>query len=239
MPIIRPPSNYPRGINLYVPVMQGTTQFDDAGFGMIDFGTPNAAVTDAILDGAAVGATYGPANTAFNGSVTTAAAGFTRADGQLTDCPYGRIITAVASGAGTNAVTINGFDYLGQPLQKVVALNGNTPISFLCAFKYLTSVTIASGGAITVDMGFGNLGVPFKLSQVTNEWLDGVRVAPGTLTAPVLTDPATNATGDPRGTYAPTSTMTGAARLQIQALVNNSVGSLGNGGLHGIRHFGG
>ena len=61
----------------------------------------------------------------------------------------------------------------------------------------------------------------------------------GTLTAPVLTDPATVTTLDPRGLYTPNATMDGAKELVINAIASSWVNASGNGGLHGIAQYGG
>jgi hypothetical protein len=58
----------------------------------------------------------------------------------------------------------------------------------------------------------------------------------GTLTAPVLTDPQTATTGDPRGTYAPNVTLNGSTEVEIYAIADRGVNSDGNGGLLGIKH---
>jgi hypothetical protein len=185
-----------------------------------------------------VSTTYGIGGTAFNGSVNSVAAGFTRTDGQLTDAPWGRVITAVGTGAGTNALVINGYDYLGQPVQKSVALNGTTPITFLCAIKWLNTIVVPAG--TTVNVGFSDaLGLPFKTDTVVTEFVDGAKGTVGTHVVPVLTDPATNATGDPRGTYDPNGTLNGVAQIRVLAHANAWVNASGNGGLHGIRHYGG
>jgi hypothetical protein len=234
----RYPTAYLRGMNYYVPAMTGDTQFDDAGYGFVDFGTPNLAVADAILAAGAVSTTYGIGGTAFNGSVNSVAAGFTRSDGQLTDSPWGRVITAVGIGAGTNALVINGLDYLGQAVQKSVALNGTTPITFLCAFKWINSIVVPAG--TTVNVGFSDaLGLPFKTDTIVSEFVDGALGTVGGFVAPVLTDPATNATGDPRGTYDPQTALNGVKQIRALAHANSWVNASGNGGLHGIRHYGG
>jgi hypothetical protein len=234
----RYPTSYLRGMNYYVPAMTGDTQFDDAGYGFVDFGTPNLAVADAIVALGAASTTYGIGGTAFNGSVNSVAAGFTRTDGQLTDVPWGRGLTLVASGANTNAVVINGYDYLGQPIQKSYALNGTTPVPVPVAFKWINTVVIPAG--TTVSVGFSDvLGLPFKTDSVVSEFVDGGLGTLGTLVGPVLTDPATNATGDPRGTYDQQTALNGVKQIRVLAHANSWVNASGNGGLHGIRHFGG
>lgn len=216
------------GPSYYVPKLQGLAGYHDGLDYLVDFGTPVVADTDGVANDLAVGTT----TTTF-----TDVSGFT---GGVLDARWGRTLTMVASGAGTNNVTINGYDYLNQPIQKVVALTGATPVSILIAFKRVTSIVIASGGSITVDVGFGaGFGLPYKTIKVLEELVDGAIGTNGTLTAPVLTDPATNATLDPRGIYTPNMTPDGSKLLQARFLLDPYINSSGNGGLHGIRHYGG
>lgn len=226
--------NYPKYINMYVPAMTCDANLDHSLEKLISFGTPYLADTDALLAAAAVGATYYPS------TMRSGVSGFTQATGEV-DGTFGRDITLVGSGAGTNSVTVTGYDYLGQKIVKVKALTGATPVLVGVAFKRIESIVIASGGSITVDVGFGiNLGLPYKTSAVIEEYADGVKTASlGTLTAPVTTDPATNATGDPRGLYSANTTLDGAKELVAKISANNYVNSSGNGGLHGIQHYGG
>ena len=221
--------HYPFGPQMYVPKLQGLSAYHDGLDYLVDFGTPYPADTDGIANDLAQGASI---------STFTAVNGF-GADGVI-DGKWGRTVTIVASGAGTNNVTINGYDYLNQPIQKVVALNGATPVLILVAFKRITSVAVAAGGSITVDVGFGaGFGLPYKAIKVLEEIVDGAIGTNGTLTAPVLTDPATNATLDPRGIYTPNMTPDGTKLLQARFLLDSYINSSGNGGLHGIRHYGG
>jgi hypothetical protein len=224
-------SNFPSGINEYCPKLTGCAGMGDDLEYMMDFGTPVVAAVSGILLTAATGATY---------TVTDFLATGDLVGGKIVSAPWGREIDFVASGAGTNAVTIVGRDYLGQPIKKVLALNGATRVPTLCAFKYLDSIVIASGGAITVNVGYtARLGLQYRTVAANHELADETRAAPGTLVAPVTTDPATNATGDPRGLYTTTTTQDGAARLRISCLLMPTLNSSGNGGLHGIQHYGG
>ena len=55
---------------------------------------------------------------------------------------------------------------------------------------------------------------------------------------PDLTDPATATTGDPRGTYEALRTLDG-SEIIVSMIGNNAVNADNNGGLHGLKHFGG
>ena len=125
--------------------------------------------------------------------------------------PFGRTLVIVASGAGTSTVLVNGWDYLHQPIAERVTLAGATPVQMKKAFKDFNNIVIDNfTAATTVNIGSGTgLGLPYKALRVGWEVANGLAVAAGTLTAAVLTDPQTATTGDPRGTYVPTTALNG------------------------------
>ena len=64
----------------------------------------------------------------------------------------------------------------------------------------------------------------------------GVVLTPTQFVHPVLTDPATATTGDPRGTYESITTLAG-FEIFVGMIGDNAVNASDNGGLHGIRHY--
>tara|TARA_Y100000034_G_C6887065_1_gene407415 strand:+ start:1112 stop:2140 length:1029 start_codon:yes stop_codon:yes gene_type:complete len=58
----------------------------------------------------------------------------------------------------------------------------------------------------------------------------------GSFTPPVLTDPQTTTTGDPRGTYTPGTTLDGTLEIEVCYIPDSFRNASGNGGLHGIVH---
>lgn len=224
-------SNFPSGINEYCPKLTGCAGKGDDQEYMMDLGTPTAVGVSSILLTAAVGATYTVADFLATGDLV---------GGKIVSAPWGREIDFIASGAATNAITIYGRDYLGQPIKKVLALNGANRVVTACAFKYLDSFVIASGGSATVNVGYTvRLGLQYRTVAVNHEMADETRAAPGTLVAPVNTDPLTNIAGDPRGLYTPTTLADGVVRLRLSCLLLSTLNANGNGGLHGIQHYGG
>jgi hypothetical protein len=65
----------------------------------------------------------------------------------------------------------------------------------------------------------------------------GITIAPMQFVLPVLTDPGTAITGDPRGTYESLAVFDGATEVVVGLLGDNSANASGNGGLHGIQHY--
>jgi len=60
---------------------------------------------------------------------------------------------------------------------------------------------------------------------------------PQAIQRPVLTDPQTATTFDPRGLYNPRTTLDGSTEIVVYMTANKDVNSSGNGGLHGIAHY--
>lgn len=217
--------NFIEGFNYYVPSMQAGADLAQNRKNRISFGAPVDVQAAGILSAQSIAAAV---------DTTTFAAAYTNAKMG----PFGRNLTVVASGAATSNVTVIGRDYLGQPMRESFTLNGTTPVLGLKAFKYIDRVTAGITGGTTINLGWGTkFGVPWKTRAVYREYVDQVLAAAGTLTAPVLTDPQTTTTGDPRGLYVPTTTPDGVKVLEADVEVDAGVNAAGRGGLHGIVHF--
>ena len=217
------PTFFPRRINNYVPAMMYSSDVNWNGVTRVSFGAPAAANATAIVNAQSIAVALSVDLTGATPIVET----------------YGRTISVVASGAATSTLTVKGWDYLGQPINEDFTLNGATPVAGKKAFKaFQTLVINTTTAATTINIGTGaSLGLPYKALRVEWEVANGAAVAAGTLTAPALTDPQTASTGDPRGTYAPTTAMNGTNILSAAFSFANDVNTTNNGGLHGIRHF--
>lgn len=222
---------FPQANNAYVPAC---TYVSEGSVAKISFGTPAVADNDALLAAAAMDLDKAATETftTFTGVLTTG----------IMDARYGRNVTVTASGDPGAAVpcTVKGFDYLMQPMTETITIaNGSTVGSGLKAFKKVTSIshTGAAANAVTGKAGFGDvLGLPYKTVKVLSEELDGAVASLGSLVTPVLTDPQSATTGDPRGTYDPNSTLDSTKEVTATCVFSNEVVS-GNGGYYGIKHF--
>lgn len=225
MPNVMPtPSNFPRRINAYVPAMAYSADVNFNGETRVPFGAPLAS--SATLVGNAIN---------INAAGTTDLSNVV----QFPET-YGRNLTLVASGASTSTVTVNGYDYLGQPLQESFTLNGTTPVVGNKAFKSFNNVTYTATAGTTMNIGNGvKLGLPYKAIRCSYEVANGVVAAAGTLQAPSLVDPQTAVTLDPRGTYTTTTTMNGTNVISGVFNMVNDVNTSNRGGLHGLAQFGG
>ena len=218
---------FPDRINQFVNGMLYAADVHDDGLYKVSFGAPAVKDVNGII-----------AAHTITGGVTINIADFVGAIEPVCDAPWGRLLSFEGSAAGAPVVTITGFDYLGQAITETVTLVSVTETFSLNAFFRVTKVVVASGVTGTFDMGFDNkLGLPFKTMNVEFEIEDGVRADAGTLVAPVLTDPSTAATGDPRGTLSMTGTLDAIADFSILARADNWVNAAGNGGYYGIKHF--
>ena len=223
------------GLNMYVPAMAyGCGAIHGVPFRAY-IGIPAASAAGTI-------ATLIPVNTA-NGTVA-----YLSSPVQI-DARYGRVLSVTPSGVpGTNnVVDILGYDYLGQPVTERItgAAAAATLIAGLKAFKWVlgTRIVTTASNAVTWSIGVGNgLGLPWKGNIITaaegTTIMSAAQITTNT-TAPVLTDPQTAITGDPRGIYTPTSAPNGVIAYQLGIAGDPSVNAAGNGGLVGIRHFGG
>jgi hypothetical protein len=226
---------FQQGVNMYVKAMQYSSDMIGLEPQAFTLGTPALASTTKY-------ATAVAANAATNTVAALAAVA-------IADSTYGRTITYTPSAVPGNAnvVDIIGQDYLGQPMIERItgSAAASTTINGKKAFYRIISTKIItpSTNAITFSLGTGNgLGLPYKGSiAFTHE--AGVLVplssitSPTVFTVPDLTDPATNITGDPRGTYQPIMIMDGVSRIDVEMFGDNAVNAAGNGGFLGIQQF--
>src|SRR5262252_3704384 len=220
------PTNFaPARISMYCPAMRYSSDVNYNGMTRVSFGSPAVASATNILSAQSI-------NTAVTVDLTSSTIN------AVLDAPYGRALQVVASGAATSTVQINGYDYLGQPMTETLTLNGATPVLGKKAFKYLRNAVCGLTAGTTINLGTQNIfGLPYKTIKVDHETSDQALVAAGTLAEPVLTDPQTATTGDPRGTYTPTTTPDGSKVLTCDCMMQNDVNTSNRGGLHGIAQF--
>lgn len=218
------PSFFPRRINEYVPAMQYASDVNMSSPTRVSFGSPAVAGAAAILSAQSI---------ATAGSVDASDMLMSELDGT-----WGRTVQLVASGASTATVTIESFDYLGQPVTETMTANGATVVHGVKAHKSLRKITWTATAGTTINVGTDTkFGLPYKLLNAAIEVVDHAKGTLGTPTAPVLTDPATATTGDPRGLYVPNATPDGSKVIELIADFANDVNSDNNGGLHGIAHY--
>lgn len=229
--MFRPAQGNMQGVNNYVPGMQWSASLDMNVANTFSLGKPALASATAVSAAA---------------SVLTPTGAYWFATPWVADTPYGRPIQLTPSGSVTATVDVVGEDYLGQPMVErfAWAAVGTAAVGLKCFYRVFGYRVVVAAATITFTVGtVGNkLGLPFKGSiEWAKEGNPPVLIDPSTLfsawTAPVLTDPATATTGEPRGTYVATAALDGAKEFIIGLRADNSVNSAERGGLHGIKHY--
>jgi len=115
-------------------------------------------------------------------------------------------------------ITISGYDYYGQPMTEAITVaTAGTPKFGQKAFYQIASATI-NGSATAVTIGTSDvLGIPVRVIDagyiVKVGWNNTLAQDAGTFAAADMTNPATNITGDVRGTYKPSTASDGQKRL--------------------------
>lgn len=214
-------------LNSYVPAMQFAADIQEAGVYLVNFGSPPAAATTGIIT-----------TMAQDTAVDVGRASFDSTTAYLAEATFGATIRIIGTTTNTAAVAVYGRDFYGQPMKETLALNSDTAVAGVKVFKTIDRVTCGASASDTFSMGWGGIfGLPYKTTHCLGEIADGVPAAAGTLTAPVLTDPQTATTGDPRGRYTPTTTPDGSKDITGIFIADNSINAAGNGGLMGIAHY--
>lgn len=134
--------------------------------------------------------------------------------------------------------TIAGGDLYGYPMTEKLTGVNNSIVSGKKAFKFVYSVTPSGTINSTLSkVGTGDVyGFPIRvdtIGYITLSWNASLVTANTGWLAAITTDPATNTTGDVRGTYAVQSASDNSKRLQ--AFVAVSVANIGTTtGLFGV-----
>jgi hypothetical protein len=141
------------------------------------------------------------------------------------DCPRAISVTIGAGTITNRNVTINGFDYYGQPMSEVIATGTTQSVAVngKKAFFVVTSATVSGAVGATTALGTTDiLGIPVRVFNVayiasvkSNNTLAqdaGTFVAAATATA-------TTTTGDVRGTYTPATASNGIVRTVMGILL--------------------
>lgn len=186
----------------------------------IDLGAPKVAVAAGIVKGA-TGAGEAPKTNTITITADTypaspldqaALLGTTTVNGELVmplDVPR-NVTAAINTAVGNNTILVTGYDQYYRPMTELLAIAASgTAVVGLKAFKYIRSIALTSDGdeeAKVINVGFGSLlGLPYKLaakSDLLSMFFDDALNVPSAVAVAVTTDPATNVTGDTRGTIA-------------------------------------
>lgn len=152
------------------------------------------------------------------------------------DAPFGAALSIEASSSYSGKVTINGYDYLGQMVTEEITANGTTAVAGAKAFKHISSITCASGAAVTVTVSrLLKIGLPYKTTKILAEVRDGANSTTTQLVAPVLTA-GTATSSDPRGLLNLT-TYAAAAHIRLILVADNYISATVGGGIYGAPQY--
>lgn len=177
--------------------------------------TANIAALQASTSGTALTLTAG------TGVTAQAAPDGSGATVYAFDVPRCVSLTSAADLATVNYL-ITGYDTFGRLTTDLLAGPNVNTVHTLKAFASVLSIVPQATNASTVSAGSADVfGLPWAITDagyiVSNKWAGALAQDAGTLTVADTTSPATDATGDPRGTYAPSSASNGTNRLVIGA----------------------
>ena len=133
------------------------------------------------------------------------------------DCPRAVQVNCATT---ARAFTVSGYDIYGQPMTEVITVAvAGTAVLGTKAFFQISGATIAGSATAVVIGTTDKFGSPVRFTDrsyiVRYGWNNATTDdTSGTLTPAVLTT-ATNATGDVRGTFAPSSVADGIKRFVI------------------------
>jgi len=207
--------------------MQFAADIMEGGNYVANFGSPPAAATTGIIT-----------TMAQDSAVDVGRSSFDSTTAYLAEARWGAVLRCIGTTTNTAAVNAYGRDCYGQPMRETITLTSDTAVNGVKCFKTIDRITCGVSASDTFSVGWGGIwGLPYKTTHCLAEIADGVPAAAGTLTAPVLTDPQTATTGDPRGRYTPTTTPDGSKDITGIFIADNSINASGNGGLMGIAHY--
>jgi hypothetical protein len=131
-----------------------------------------------------------------------------------------RVVSVGNDSAGT--FLVSGYDIYGYPMSQLLTGANAATATTTKAFKYIASITpggTLSGSAVTVGTT-DTIGLPLRADYFpeTDVFWNGVWVTASTgFVSAVTISPATNLTGDVRGTYALQAASNGTLRLNVYA----------------------
>lgn len=175
----------------------------------------NLATTQHITNGTPLTLTAG---TGVTSTTAPDGSGSTVLKFDVARCPS---LTSTANLSAAN-FTFVGFDEYGRKTTQTMAGPNNNTVIAKKAFMSILSVTPdTTDGANNVTAGSSDtFGLQYAISDATFltavKWANSFVTDTGTFTVADATTPATASTGDPRGTYVPSSASNGSRRLIIQ-----------------------
>lgn len=140
----------------------------------------------------------------------------------ILDVPRCVSLTSTSNLSAINYLIV-GYDQYGKKLSALLVGPNNNTVNTLKAFQSVLSVTAQGTSASTVSVGTSDIfGLPFRMIDagyiLSAKWANVLAQNAGTFVVADQTTPATNATGDVRGTYAQSGAASNGSRRLVIAM---------------------
>lgn len=187
-------THFPDRVNQWFAGAKYSSDVDNGGAGKITLGPALvAADPNGILSAQSIVSAQDISRASFATTYTDSVMG-----------RFGRNVNVDGSAASTAVITIHGYDYLGQPMQENITMNGTTSVEGKKAFARVTRIVTGTDADSALDVGWGDvLGLPYKLVDVYTELVDGAEPADAGTFVKGLVTVQTATSADARGTYTP------------------------------------
>ena len=148
---------------------------------------------------------FGPGPVSASADAKAFQAGFARVANPREFSARGLQFVANSSTGGTCSILVTGWDVYKKPMAELLTGSGTTVVFGKKAFKYIAAATVQStfAGGATYTLGISDvLGLPYRAdeAQQLTAWAGHTAIANDVGFVAAVTTPATNTTGDVRGT---------------------------------------
>lgn len=168
-------------------------------------------------------ANFGPSNSSATAVSKDLVAGLQRIHNPAEQSARNVSVTASASTGGTAAILVTGLDLWQSLMTELITASGTTTIYGKKGFKYILSAVPQTTQAANFTLGIGDtFSFPLRLDQAQylEAWAGGTSVGNLIGVTTAVTTPATNTTGDVRGTIQLSGNGAGTP-ISSQATTNN------------------
>lgn len=169
---------------------------------------------------------FGPSSVSATAVSKTLQAGVMRLHNPREMLARNLVVTASTATGGTAVIAFTGYDVWGQFMTEAITASGTTQVGGKKAWKYILAATPNTTQIANFTIGFGDtFGLPIRCDegQTLQAWAGNTALASVTGVATAVTSPATNTTGDVRGTITMSLFATTNTPIAVQATTNNVV----------------
>jgi hypothetical protein len=167
---------------------------------------------------------FGPANASATAVSKTLQAGLLRIHNPREQLARNVVVAASASTGGTATILVTGYDVWGQLMTELLTASGTTVEGGKKGFKYILNAVPQTTQAASFTLGIGDT---FSFPQRSDEvqqlqaWAGNTALSSSVGYIAAVTTPATNTTGDVRGTLQLSGFAGNGTPISSQATTNN------------------